>query len=109
MIEARICKQKGEYFSFSFSGHAGYAEAGSDIVCAAVSMLVINTANALDGLTDNSLKGSEDSEGGKLYFEFLKPPDEKGRLLIDTMLMGLKDVEKQYGSGFIKLIIEERH
>ena len=60
MIEARICKQSGEYFSFSVSGHAGYAEAGRDIVCAAVSMLVINTANALDGLTDNSLKGYEE-------------------------------------------------
>jgi hypothetical protein len=106
MIEARICKQNGDYFSFSASGHAGYAEAGSDIVCAAVSMLVINTANALEGLTENSLKGTEDRDSGTLYFEFLQPPDEKGRLLIDAMLMGLKDVEKQYGSGFIKLITE---
>ncbi len=107
MIEARICKQKGEYFSFSFRGHAEYAEAGRDIVCAAVSMLVINTANALESLTENSIKGSEDSDSGELYFEFVKPPDEKGRLLIDAMLMGLRDVQKQYGRGYIRLISDE--
>ncbi len=107
MIEVKICKHKGYYRSLSFKGHAGYAEAGSDIVCAAVSMLVINTANAVEGLTDNRIEGTEDKENGAICFEFPDPPDEKGRLLIDAMLMGLKDVQKQYGKRFIKLIFEE--
>ncbi|HAG68853.1 MAG TPA: ribosomal-processing cysteine protease Prp [Lachnospiraceae bacterium] len=104
MIVARICKHKGEYKSFSFRGHAEYDEEGRDIVCAAVSMLVINTANALQRLTGNRLKGSNDDG---IWFEFTDAPDESGRLLIDTMLMGLEDVQKKYGKGYIKLISEE--
>ena len=29
-------------------GHSGYAEAGSDIICAGVSALVINTINSIE-------------------------------------------------------------
>ena len=104
MIEATIYKQGGKYKAVRVAGHAEYDEAGKDIICAAVSMLVINTANALEALTDNELSGSDD---GKIYFEFQKDPDEKGELLIDTMLMGMKDVQKQYGNGYMKLIFEE--
>ena len=35
---------------FSCSGHAGYAASGGDIVCASISVLVINTINAIEGL-----------------------------------------------------------
>ena len=37
MIQIRTEREKGTYRSFSIDGHAGYAEAGEDIVCAAVS------------------------------------------------------------------------
>ena len=33
------------YRGFSVSGHAGYENAGKDIICASVSALVINTVN----------------------------------------------------------------
>ena len=48
MICASFVKQNGKFQSFRISGHSGYAEQGSDIVCAAVSsmaMLVINTVS----------------------------------------------------------------
>jgi len=41
------------YRGFSVSGHAGYENAGKDIICASVSALVINTVNAVDALTEN--------------------------------------------------------
>ena len=37
---------------FDLEGHAGYSEAGTDIVCAAVSVLVINTINAVEMYTE---------------------------------------------------------
>lgn len=40
MIEVQALKEKGHYKSFHIQGHAGYADAGEDIVCAAVSALV---------------------------------------------------------------------
>ena len=36
---------EGSYKGFSVSGHSGYSEAGSDIVCAAVSSAVMLTVN----------------------------------------------------------------
>ena len=49
MIRAEFFESKGLLVGFSFSGHSGYAESGSDIVCAAVSSAVQLTANMLEG------------------------------------------------------------
>ncbi len=47
MITARFAQKDGRFCSFMVSGHSGYAESGSDIVCAAVSSAVQLTANAI--------------------------------------------------------------
>ena len=36
-------KQNRDVERFTCSGHAGYSEYGTDIVCASISVLVINT------------------------------------------------------------------
>ena len=41
----------GNYTGFLVRGHAGYAAAGSDIVCAAVSALILNMANSVGTFT----------------------------------------------------------
>ena len=40
MIKAVFKVSEGEYTGFCISGHSGYAQSGSDIVCAAVSSAV---------------------------------------------------------------------
>ena len=53
MITVRFLKSRDCYRSFDVSGHAGYAEKGSDIVCAAVTasvQLVVNTLTDVMGL-----------------------------------------------------------
>ena len=40
MIKAEFYDQDGRITGFSVSGHSGYAEAGADVVCAAVSAAV---------------------------------------------------------------------
>ncbi|MCR5107916.1 MAG: ribosomal-processing cysteine protease Prp [Lachnospiraceae bacterium] len=105
MIKALVTRScdKG-YVSFVCSGHAEYAEPGSDIVCSAVSMLVLNTANAIEGLTDNKIKGRDND--GEIRLDFPDGLDDKGKLLMDTMIMGLEQVEKDY-ADFIKLSYKE--
>lgn len=47
MIKAVFESDKGGFVGFKMSGHAGYADEGEDIACAAVSsaaMLICNTA-----------------------------------------------------------------
>ncbi|HCM92415.1 MAG TPA: ribosomal-processing cysteine protease Prp [Lachnospiraceae bacterium] len=104
MIKAKVLTHNGSYHSFSCMGHAGLEDIGKDIVCAAVSMLVINTANSLDKLTDNRITATDDKY---IQWEFMDIPDEKGKLLMDSMVMGLKEIEKQYGNNYLRLMIEE--
>ena len=54
MIEVTVYKtMRHEYAGFDMSGHAGYDDIGKDIVCAAVSVLVINTLNSIERFTDD--------------------------------------------------------
>ncbi|MBE6860532.1 MAG: ribosomal-processing cysteine protease Prp [Ruminococcus sp.] len=48
MIRAEFYESDGLMSGFSFSGHADYADIGSDVVCAAVSSAVQLTANLLE-------------------------------------------------------------
>ena len=54
---------------FKLSGHAGFAEEGSDIVCSAVSMLVINTINCIEEFTEEKFNYSADNDNGG-YIDF---------------------------------------
>lgn len=47
MIKAVFYRSNGSLCGFDVSGHAGYAEKGNDIVCAAVSSAVMMTVNAI--------------------------------------------------------------
>ena len=102
--------EKGCVTGFSCSGHAGYADKGTDVVCAAVSMLVINTINSIDRLLPEDAANMEvlsDEEKGEISCEFKIPPSEKAALLLESMYHGLRDSERNYGSEYLKLT-EER-
>ena len=60
MINITVKKRNGSYLDFSSRGHAGYAEEGQDIVCAAVSALIITTVNSLDEFTEEKVEVGED-------------------------------------------------
>ena len=51
---------------FDVSGHAGYSEAGSDIVCAAVSALVINAVNSIEKFTEDETSCVSDEDTGMM-------------------------------------------
>lgn len=104
MITAKVIKKQGRYYSFTCKGHAEYDDPGKDIICSAVSMLVINTANAIDKLTDNKLVGSDKDH---ISWHFTDTPDDKAVLLMDAMLLGLKEIETKYGNEYLRLMIEE--
>ena len=50
MIRAVLYQAGGQLTGFSVRGHAGYAPEGSDIVCAAVSVLTTTCVNALESV-----------------------------------------------------------
>ncbi|MFT3985191.1 MAG: ribosomal-processing cysteine protease Prp [Lachnospiraceae bacterium] len=105
MIIAKVLKNSdGSYHSFSCLGHAGFSVKGKDIVCAAVSVLVINTVNAIEQFTDEKLKCNT---ADTIEWEFLSIPGDKAILLMDAMLLGLKEIQNEYGKRYLRLIFEE--
>ena len=108
MTHVSIIKTRsGEYKGFNCIGHSGYAEAGEDIVCAAVSVLVINTINSLDRLAGEKFKLVTNEEEGLIDCRFEGRINDKSKLLLESMILGLQEIKKQYGKTFIDLTFEE--
>ena len=108
MTHVSIIKTRnGEYKGFNCIGHSGYAERGEDIVCAAISVLVINTINSLDKLAGEKIKLVTNEDEGLIDCRFEEQINEKSKLLLDSMVLGLREIKKQYGKTFIDLTFEE--
>lgn len=76
MITIKVRKKNGSYEEFISKGHAGYAEAGQDIVCAAVSALIITTVNSLEKFTDDKFDVQE--KDGFVSIHFRNDLSERG-------------------------------
>lgn len=98
---------KQQYVAFSCLGHSGYAEAGTDIVCAGISALVINTINALEALTTEEFDTEQDADTGLIKVTFRSPAEHDAKLLIDAMILGLQGIRNNYGNDYITLDIKE--
>ena len=108
MITITIFKKKSrDYIGFKIVGHAGFAAYGADIVCASVSILVINTINSMEVLLKEPFQYTQDEDKGLIDFRFEQIPSEEAKLLLDSMILGLTEVEKQYGKKYILLTFKE--
>ena len=108
MTKVTIYKNvKNECVGFKVFDHAEFGEAGSDIVCAAISILVINTMNAIEQFTNVDFTQNVDEEECSIEFQVDKSTKET-TLLLETMVLGLQTLEdnEEY-TEYIDLIFEE--
>jgi len=105
LVTATIKKESGKYTAFICKGHSGYGVSGQDIICSAISMLTINTANSIEELTFTKINAKDCD--GFISFDFPEGIDEKATLLMDSMVLGLKTIEDTYSKKYLTLIIEE--
>ena len=100
MIHVTIFQNKyKECVGFQTEGHAEYADPGQDIVCAAASILVINTINAIEEFTED--------ETGMISYH-LNHPSKDAQLLLNTMILGLEQmVDDDNYAEYIDLTFEE--
>ncbi len=88
----------GAPVSVEISGHSNFAPHGSDIVCAAVSMLTQTIIFAIEDLLQMD-SGAVVEEG---YVQLTLPSNvepnrkEKLLLLVETLLLGLKETKNAY-------------
>ncbi|HIU64796.1 MAG TPA: ribosomal-processing cysteine protease Prp [Candidatus Avacidaminococcus intestinavium] len=95
MIKIKINKTATDLISgYEINGHAGYAEEGFDIVCAAVSALSLA---ALNGLTEHlKCEVQYVCSNGALKVELKQTPDQLTEAILVTMSMALLDIAEQY-------------
>ena len=111
MIRVTFYENKEHHImKFKFSGHAGYAQAGEDIVCSAVSILFTNTVNSIESLTPDqkNIQFSGSSKHGNSYMlRFLTAPSEQSQLLIQALMLGLDSIVTEYGSKYLNITLKE--
>ena len=106
MITVTIYSDANGVRRVSSAGHAGYGAHGQDIVCAAVSMLFINTLNSIEALTSDRYIDNEVSPD-IIDRSFPEGLSHDGELLIRSMIMGLEETKRQYGSKYLTLDYKE--
>ena len=109
MIRITIYQSQGDIREFNCIGHANYADSGEDIVCAGVSALVINTINSIEQLTTTRfhLVTDDESNSGLLDVTFTEGVSPEAKLLLDSMILGLQGIQKDYGKRFLRLDFKE--
>ncbi len=98
------------YREISFLGHAGFSDdhqEGQELVCAAVSALTINMANSVEHFTEDRFEADEDEESGMFHFRFTGTISSEAALLMNSLVLGLEDIEESYGEPYIKIRFEE--
>lgn len=106
MITITVVKNNQNIMSIEATGHSGYAEAGQDIVCAAVSTLTQNLIVGLTEVVGIEPKYVVDENIPHLMVALPKELNaekmKSAQILMRSTCLGLTQVAKEY-SKFIKI------
>ncbi len=104
-----IEKSRDSYKSITCMGHAGHKRLWfeKDLVCASVSVLVINTLNGLEAFTDVGMEVSVNEETGFIRCVFQDDLSDKARVLMDTLILGLEQICRDYGKKYCNVNFKE--
>lgn len=96
---------------FKMIGHADSGPYGQDIVCAAASVLAINTINSVEQVTGVKPETKMDEENGGLLSASFPVIQNRDRLLqmqaiLKSFVIGMQDISQNY-SQFIKINIQD--
>ena len=107
MISATLYQGEDGYTACRITGHSGQAEAGRDIVCAAVSILGCTCVNALESVC-GIIPLVTENEAGVLSFQLpeINPEENaKAQILMGALKQGLTDLADAY-PRYVKLTIQ---
>ena len=107
MIKVEIFRKNGNIIGYKASGHSGYSEQGSDIICSAIStslqMTLIGIQEVLKLKVDFKINdGFLDVDLKNISLDKLTQTN----ILTETMAIFLKELTKQYPK-YIRLVEKE--
>lgn len=91
---------------FRSEGHAGFAGYGKDIVCAAVSALVMNTVNSVHAFTTDVFFYDTDEKKGMIEFRITSAVSPESGLLLRSLLLGLESIREEYGEKYLRIVFQ---
>jgi uncharacterized protein YsxB (DUF464 family) len=93
-LEVLIKRRLGHVVSLEVIGHAGFAKAGSDIVCAAVSALVLSAAEGLRAHCQVQTSVMDSPSAYRLKVS--AGSDERAQAVLETAIGGLQAIAASY-------------
>lgn len=93
MVQVKIFKTKDKISKITFLGHSMYDTVGKDIVCSAISSIMITTINGIELLSKGNVK--EKVLKDKVEINIINNNHIVDTLLLN-MIMLLRDLEEQY-------------
>ncbi|MCL6453166.1 MAG: ribosomal-processing cysteine protease Prp [Alicyclobacillus sp.] len=96
MIQLDVWTSGSGVHRFQLRGHAGYAEAGSDIVCAAVSVLVYNAINSCERFAGVVLDVSDTPAALTCSVPDRSLSNVQVQLLLQSFVFGVEQVAESY-------------
>ena len=104
MIQVIVTVEDSVIAGFELSGHSGFSDEGSDIVCAAVSSAAYMTANTVTDVQDLDCLLTVDD--GFMKLSLSKPEAEAAQVILNGFLLHINALSQEY-SQFIDLKISE--
>lgn len=109
MIRVEVTRDKRKCIKkVMVRGHSGYDDIGKDIVCAAVSGIVQTAVLGLTELLNISISLEMDEGFMCLILPANLEKDlyQKTGIILETMVLGLKEIEKVY-TEYIRVVVKE--
>lgn len=99
MIKITASRNDGKIVNLSVKGHANSAPKGNDLVCAAVSSILVGGCNALNNPNCFAIK----LESGDAEIKELKRANEHDYEVLETMIIQFKTIEES-NAKFLQVI-----
>lgn len=101
MTKIEIYLKANDIVGFECKNHSGYAESGKDIVCAGISSITQTAVLGLENIAKIGCEVKIDQKQGYLSVqidqnEWTSTNFKTAQVILQTMLCGLEDLEKQY-------------
>ena len=95
MINILVKKEENRIQQITVSGHAYYDELGKDIVCSAVTAIIIGGINAIDQA--NLIECCEyEVEAGFVDLKILNDLNKTLQVILETLYVQFKSIEETY-------------
>ena len=98
MTNIKVTKNQGNIIKIECNGHSGYAEAGADIVCSAISSIMCSCHLGLVQVLGLKVQVETKQKQGFMKIELKKPDyaNQNAQILLKTAELSLIEIAEDY-------------